>query len=116
MVKQYALTIDDFRILQRRVPNPCDSCDRGPSDVDYSYCGCGREGECEKKRQYDAFVKKAESANLMELYHLLTRVDALLAQKKEVEKKLNEVGAKIGGEFGTKILMDISRNLYQGEF
>ncbi len=52
----------------------------------------------------------------MELYHLLARVDVLLAQKKEIEKKLNEVGAKIGGEFGTKVLMEISNNLYKGEF
>lgn len=116
MVKQYTLTIDDFRILQRRTPNPCDSCERGPHDGDYGYCGCSYEEECEKKKKYDAFIKKAKAANLMELYRLLARVDVLLAQKKEIEKKLNEMGAKIGGEFGTKVLMEISNNLYKGEF
>lgn len=116
MVKQYTLTVDDYRILLRRVPNPCDSCSRGPRDGDYGYCGCGREEECEKKKKYDAFVKRAEDANLMELYRLLSRVDALLAQKKEIEKKLNEVGAEISNEFGTKVLMEISHNLYKCEF
>lgn len=115
MVKQYTLTIDDFRILQRRTPNPCDSCSRGPSDGDYGYCGCGCEGECEKKKKYDTFVKKAKAANLMDLYRLLARADVLLAQKKEIEKKLSEVTAKIGSEFGTKVLMGISNNLYKGE-
>lgn len=116
MVKQYVLTLDDFRILQRRIKNPCSSCKDGPKPGDYGYLGCGQEGNCRFKKKYDDLMSRAKEADLVDLYHLLIQVDALLAQKKEVVKQLNELAAKIGDEYGTKVLVDISRNLYSGEF
>lgn len=116
MVKQYLLSVEDLRILIDRVPDPCSGCKDGPTPGDYGYMGCGREHTCNLKGRYDEFMRRAKDAGLEDLARLCRQVDVLLAQKKDIERQLNEVGAKIGGEYGTKILMDISHNLYKGEF
>lgn len=104
MVKQYVFTIDDLRLLSKRRVNPCAGCK----------IECG-SGVCQKKKEYDVFIKKIKDAGLLELHSAILDLDVFLSRKKDIQKQIDAVSTKISREYGTKILMDIARSLYNGE-
>lgn len=117
MKKTYTITGEDIAILKKRVPHPCtiEKCSRAQTPGDYGYLGCGNEAHCDRLYAYRAYVNQAKDANLWELSQLLLHIDSVMAEKKKLDRKILEDTAKIGANYGTKILQLIADNLYDGK-
>lgn len=117
MKKTYTITGEDIAILRQRLPNPCtiERCSRAQSPGDYGYLGCGNETHCDRLFAYRAYITKAKDAGLWELSQLLLHIDSIMAQKKELDRKILEDTARIGAQYGAKILQTIADNLYDGK-
>lgn len=112
MVKIFKLTMDDLRILKRRIADPCSGCPHGPSGpTDYGWLGCG-EADCPKKAAYNSFWKDAKKADINDLATKMLALDSYHRQKQKLDEKILKIHGEIRDDWGSDVLTSVVLNFY----